>query len=194
MTPKWPLLLALLAPIGAQAGDRTAITVRAEPAVLSWSLFSHVDTIPDSSEDARMAAEMSFPQPLRMERLEDGRYRMPPFVITVSPQPARTMVRRSAASSSVLLRHEQGHYDIVVLAARALARDLESTTAGSAAGLSKRVKSLVDEHTARADRLSYAYDHDTANSRNAVAQALWTEMIDAAMKEPSPTRLADLPL
>ena len=193
MTPKWPLLLALVAPIPARGAERSAITVRADPPRLSWSAFRHVDSIPGSSEDARIAAEMSFPRSLRIEQ-SDGSYRMPPFTITVTTEPTRTMVRRSAGASSLLLRHEQGHFDIVVLAARALAREIESTTSGSAAELSRRVKALVDEHTARAERLSEAYDRDTAGSRNATAQARWSEMIAAAMRHPAPSRLAELPL
>ena len=77
--------------IGA-AGMR--IAVRADPERLTWSYFRRVDSMSGTSEHARIAAEMSFPQPLRIERAE-GEYRLPQFTITVTPQPARTVARRS---------------------------------------------------------------------------------------------------
>jgi len=164
MTKKCLLVLGTLALAAVPAGAGPTVSVRADPARLSWSLFRRVDSIPGSSEDARLGAKMSFPQPLRIERIGD-RYRMPPFTITVTPEPERTMLRRSAPESPALLDHEQGHYDIVMLAARALARDIEAATADSAGELSRKVKGLVDEHTMRAERLSEAYDHDTGGSR-----------------------------
>jgi hypothetical protein len=176
--------------IGA-AGMR--ITVRADPERLTWSDFRRVDSVSGTSEHARIAAEMSFPQPLRIERAE-GEYRLPQFTITVTPQPARTVARRSVALSLALLRHEQGHYDIVVLAARALARELEGMTAGSAQELTRRVEDYVSKHTDRAERLSEAYDRATDHSHDPAEQARWTERIDAALADGEATRLEGLPL
>jgi uncharacterized protein DUF922 len=183
-------LLALVTPLGVSAGE---IRVRAEPSRLSWSLFRTVDSIPGSTEDARTAAEMSFPRPLRIERV-DGEYRMPSFTITVFPEPSQTMVRRAIRPSSELLRHEQGHYDIVLLAARALGREIESTTAGSAKELSRLVEECVDKHTERAERLSETYDRETDRSRNPRAQERWNRMIEAALGEPSARELDGRPL
>src|SRR5258705_5161592 len=58
-------LLTMLLP-GLTGADGGRIVVRADPSRLSWELFRPVAAIPGSREDARIAAEMSFPQPLRI--------------------------------------------------------------------------------------------------------------------------------
>ena len=189
-----PLAAAvLMAAMLVGSGARTRVDVQANPSRLQWSLFRRVDSMPGSSEDARIAAEMSFPRPLKMENV-GGEYRLPSFTITVAPEPARTMVRRSVALSEYLLRHEQGHYDIVVLAARALARELDVMTAASGQELSQRVQDCVDKHTDRAKALSEAYDRETDRSRDPKAQVRWTERIAAALSDPQTSNIAGLPL
>jgi len=182
--------LVIAAP-AAGAGGR--IAVRAEPARLSWSLFRPVAAISGSREDARIAAEMSFPRPLRIEKALDV-YRLPPFTIRVAPQPDETMVRRGIHPSTALLQHEQGHYDIVVLAARALARELDGLEASSARELSGRAEELVSEHTRRAERLSEEYDRDTEHSHDARAQSRWDDLLAAAMRAPAVAKIRGLPL
>jgi hypothetical protein len=176
--------------VSAAAGAE--ITVRVDPPLLTWSVFRSVDSLPES-EDAHIAAEMSFPRPLRIERV-DGVYRLPPFTITVAPEPTRTMVRRSAQRSAELLRHEQGHYDIVVLAARALARELGSTTAPSASDLSRSVEDCVAKHTERAARASEAYDRGTDHGRSPDEQTRWSERIASALTAGNVEELAGMPL
>ncbi len=176
--------------VAAAAGAE--ITVRADPPALTWSVFRSVDSLAES-EDAHIAAEMSFPRPLRME-IADGVYRLPTFTITVAPEPGRTVVRRSAERSAELLRHEQGHYDIVVLAARALARDLGSITASSASDLSRRVEECVAKHTQRAARSSEAYDLETGHGRRLDEQARWNESIAAALTTETVGELQGMPL
>ena len=169
------------------------ITVRADPPRLSWALFRPVAAIPGSSEDARIAAEMSFPQPLRITG-DGDLYRLPPFTIRVAPEPGQTMVRSGIRPSSDLLRHEQGHYDLVVLAARALARDLDALSSPSARELSGRVEELVAEHTRRAARLSDLYDRETLHSHDAAAQSRWEQVIDAALRASAVAKIGGLPL
>jgi hypothetical protein len=195
LTLAWAVVVATGVSAAARAPVMAimAIVVRADPERLDWSLFRRVGSIPGTPEDAHIAAEMSFPRALRVERHGD-RYRMPSFTITVAPVLSRTMVRRAAGASRHLLRHEQGHYDLVVLTARALGRELDSLGASSAAELSRAVQEAVARHTARAERLSEAYDHATDRSRDARAQARWSEEIESAMRAPAPTEIAALPL
>jgi hypothetical protein len=187
------ILAVILLAAAEEAGAAERITVRAEPPVLTWSLFRRVDSIAGTAEDAHLAAEMSFPEPLAIES-KDGRHRLPSFAIRVAPEPTRTVVRRSIGSPSELLRHEQGHYEIVVLVARALAEELEAITASSATELSRRVEERVTEHTARARRLSEAYDRETDRSRDTTAQARWNALIADALRAREVTHLAGLPL
>jgi hypothetical protein len=175
------------------AGASSVITVHADPAVLRWELFRRVEAVSETSEDARIAAEMSFPQPLRMEN-EEGTYRLPPFTIRVAPNASQTVVRRSVRPSRELLRHEQGHYDLVVLAARALARDLETLRASSARELARQTEDLVAEHTRRAERLSDFYDRETDHSHDAHRQAAWNGTLADALALPAVAKIAGLPL
>ncbi len=187
------VVVVLVAGVIVGLAARAPFEVQANPSRLDWSLFRRVDSISGASEDARIAAEMSFPQPLKVERA-GNEFRLPPFTITVAPEPARTMVRRSAVLSEYLLRHEQGHYDIVILAARALARELEAMTAASAGELSHRAQDCVDKHTNRAKNLSEAYDRETDRSRDPATQARWNDLIAAALGDPRTKNLAGLPL
>jgi hypothetical protein len=189
------LLLAALTIIAMPGHSRadTRIDVRTNPSQLDWSLFRRVDSIPDSSEDARIAAEISFPEALKVERTSGG-YRLSSFAITVAPEGERTVVRRSTVLTEYLLRHEQGHYDIVVLAARALARELETMSGPSGEELSHRVQQCVDRHTDRAQALSATYDRETDRSRNPAAQERWLKLIAAAFSNPQSGSLANLPL
>jgi hypothetical protein len=168
------------------------ISVVAAPPRLRWSDFQTVDSLA-GSEDAHIAAEISFPRPLRMENIDDT-YRLPAFTITVAPEPTRTLVRRSAKASVDLLRHEQGHYDLVLLAARALARELATLTASSALELSQRTQDSVAEHTERAARLSQAYDRQTDHGRNLVVQERWGKRIGGALGMEAVDALDGMPL
>jgi len=176
----------------AVASTQAEISVVADPPRLTWTVFRTVDSLA-GSEDAHIGAEISFPQPLRMEHDGDV-YRLPTFTITVAPEPSRTLVRASAKGSEELLRHEQGHYDLVLLAARALARELSTLTVSSATELSQLTQDSVDEHTKRAARLSQAYDRRTDHGRNLAAQARWGERIAAALAVESVDDLDGMPL
>jgi uncharacterized protein DUF922 len=184
--------IAVLASVAVADGGGP-ITVVAEPERLTWSLFRKVDSMPAPAEDAHIAAAITFPDGLRIAKQGDD-YRLPPFTILVAPERTRTVLRRSVAESSELLRHEQGHYDLVVLAARALARELETASSASASDLSRHVQGAVDEHTARAERLSARYDRETDKSRNAAVQARWSALIEHALAGPPPRELEGLPL
>jgi hypothetical protein len=176
----------------AAAYPQAEISVVADPPRLTWSDFQTVESL-SGSEDAHIGAEISFPRPLRMENVA-GTYRLPAFTITVAPEPTRTLVRRSAKGSAELLRHEQGHYDLVLLAARALARELAPLTASSATELSQRTQDCVAEHTERAARLSQAYDRQTDHGRNAPAQARWSDRIGVARAAGAVDELDGMPL
>ena len=178
--------------VSVAAASPAEIVVRADPPRLTWSLFRSVDSLVDS-EDAHIAAEISFPRPLRMESFA-GAYRLPAFTIIVAPEPARTVVRREAQGSAELLRHEQGHYDIVVLAARALARELASLSAPSGTELSQRAEDRTAKHTDRAAQLSKEYDRQTDHGRDLTEQRRWSDRIGAALTMEAAEELAGMPL
>jgi predicted secreted Zn-dependent protease len=137
---------------------------------------------------------MSFPQPLRVERDDAGSYRLPAFTVRVAPDRSHTLVRRSIQPSRELLRHEQGHYDLVVLAARALARELDAVRADSPREVARLAEDLVAEHTRRAERLSQRYDEETSHGRELAAQSAWSANVAAALAAPAVATIAGMPL
>jgi hypothetical protein len=104
------------------------------------------------------------------------------------------VVRRSIQPSRELLRHEQGHYDLVVLAARALAHDLDAVRADSPGEVARLAEDLVAEHTRRAARLSERYDDETSHGRELAAQSAWNANLEAALAAPAVATIAGLPL
>ncbi len=183
---------AAIALLLASETARAGVGVRADPRVLAWSDFRLTRSIP-GGESAVMAAEISFPRPLRVIRSAGG-YRLPDFTITVAPNPERTIVARDAPRTDDLLRHEQGHFDIVVLAARALARELEAVETDTPGELTRTVEEAVDEHTRRADALSREYDAATAHGQRLDAQRRWLRAIADTLREATPRSLLSRPL
>jgi predicted secreted Zn-dependent protease len=104
-------------------------------------------------------------------------------------------VLRSANQTADLLAHEQGHYDIGVLAARALAADLASLSAKTPSELSRLANDTFTLHTrTRLGPIQRDYDNDTNHSQNTQEQQRWSQMIARAMANSSATSINNLPL
>ncbi len=170
------------------------ITVRANPTLVAWSHFRVVDSIPGSSENAQINPIISGLQSLRPERTPGGRFRMPSLTLTVGINPRETMVLSTADQSSELLGHEQGHYNIMILAARAMARDLESLETATVTDLATQMQQTQTTHGTRAQSLQDEYDRQTEHGNNRSQQARWDAAISQSLAEARPTRLMDLPL
>jgi hypothetical protein len=93
-------------------------------------------------------------------------------------------VLRTAQQTPDLLRHEQGHYDLLILTVKAMARDLDAATGGSAADLSSRVQAIQQTHATRAQALDAAYDTQTSNGTDVQQQMNWNQTIAAALANP----------
>src|SRR5690349_21382619 len=107
-----------------------AITVRPNPTSLAWSNFTPVGTLP-GNEDAHI--DFNFVIPTRPPRQVNGNWMLAEtFEIGVSPI---AKVKNSATQTADLLAHEQGHYDIAICVAWALAADLQALSASSQAAL-----------------------------------------------------------
>ena len=161
-----------------------AIRVVADPARLSWRNFRPVGEIPGSSEEAQIAPDIHFPRMSVQNR--NGKARLGDFTITVRPRREDTLIVRTARKTPELLEHEQGHFDLLVLGARQMARELESLEADSPAELQEALEKLKETHQERATAIDEAYDKQTAHSRNAIQQRRWRQMIaDAAANKAS---------
>jgi len=161
---------------------------------ISWALFRPVASIPDTTEEAQIAPEFPAVNGLRPERTPGGRFRLPSFVMHVRVNRRDTMVVRTANKTADLLKHEQGHYDLLVLVTRAFARELESLEAASVAELGSLLGTARQSHDERAQAVDAKYDSETDHSRNRAAQLRWNSAIVAALAQPRCDTIANLPL
>jgi hypothetical protein len=162
-----------------------AIAVAPNPVNLAWANFRIVDSSPDLSgnEVAQIHPETQMPANIQVVN-NQNLYRLAPFTIGVAPVQADTIVLRTAPQTADLLRHEQGHYDLLILTVRAMARDLEAATAGSAGALGSRVQAIQQTHATRAQALDAAYDTQTNHGADVQQQANWNTAIAAALGNP----------
>ncbi len=171
------------------------ITVAPNPVNLTWANFRIVDSSPDLSgnEVAQIHPETSMPTNIQVTNTQNL-YRLAPFVIGVAPVQQDTIVLRSAQQTADLLQHEQGHYNLLILTVKAMARELDALTAGSASALGSRVQAIQQTHATRATAIDAAYDTQTSHGADATQQAAWNTAIAAAMSSGSPTAINGMQL
>jgi hypothetical protein len=154
------------------------ITVTPKPARLTWKNFTRVGSIPGEPSDAQTDSQMKWPKFTPVKKGE--KFRLPNFTITVFVGAKGTVVLRTAKQTRELLDHEQGHYDLLILSARALARNLEAIEASSFDELVTLFEELTSKHQQRAADIGAEYDKQTSHSRDVVQQRRWRSMIDDA--------------
>ena len=170
------------------------ITVRANPTQVAWSHFRPVDSIPGSSENAQINPIISGLQNLQPMRTPGGRFRLPTLTLTVGINSALTLVLNTADQTSELLSHEQRHYDIQILAARAMARDMETLETATVSDLVTQLEQTQITHNDRAQSIQDAYDEQTQHGADQTAQGRWDTAIRQALGNPRATQLMNLPL
>ena len=166
------------------------ITILPHPITLSWSDFSTANSL-SNHEDAHIDPGYEIQnRPLR--RVNNRFMLAESFELRVHP---RARVLKTANQTADLLAHEQGHYDIGILAARALAQDLASLNARTPAELSRLATDAFTLHThTRLGPIQRAYDSDTNHSQNTQEQQRWAQMIATAMASTAATSIDNLPL
>jgi Bacterial protein of unknown function (DUF922) len=172
-----------------------AVNVVATPVTLAWSNFRVVDSSPDLTGDevAQIHPEVRMPSNIQTVPAK-GSYTLNSFTVTVAPVQQDTIVLSSAAQTADLLKHEQGHYDLMILVARAMARELGAASDASSAGLATKVQNIRQTHDKRAQIIDSAYDVQTGHGQNAAAQTAWNMAIAAALGNPASTTVKGLQL
>jgi len=94
--------------------------------------------------------------------------------------------------SDALLRHEQGHYDIVALGTREMHDRVLAITAPRCADINGIAQRIQREIQAAIDAFDARYDTRTAHGTDAAVQQTWDTRIRTAKQSASGT-LADLP-
>jgi hypothetical protein len=154
-----------------------AITAIANPTRLQWSNFTASSALP-AGEDAHINPRFDVPnRPIR--RVGTQFMLAETFQITVTPV---ARVKPVAAHTADLLAHEQGHYDIGLLAGRVLARDLQTLGASSPAALATALQQSFNQHTVtRLGPIQQRYDSDTQHGTNPQQQQRWNSLIRNAL-------------
>lgn len=167
-----------------------SITVVPTPVTLDWSNFSPVRAL-SNNEDAHIDPGYEVQnRPIR--RVGDQWMLADTLELRVRPQ---ARVLRTATQTADLLAHEQGHYDLGILAGRALARDLATISAATPSALKQALDAAFVLHTrTRLGPIQKAYDDDTKHSQNTQEQQRWAGLISTALAAASATAINNLTL
>ncbi len=162
------------------------VLVKPTKTTLAWSDFQLTsETFDDGVAEAGF--KTGFP-PSIMTRKVAGLYYLPdPFIIRILH---RARVNKDADQTDELLAHEQLHFDLGIVCANALARDLDGLSATSAQALANAFDALRRLHVDdRADDISRAYDEQTKHGKDQKMQCVWQAAMAECLARPSMTRL-----
>jgi hypothetical protein len=81
-----------------------------------------------------------------------------------------------------LLKHEQGHFNLLLLTVKAMARELEAAAASTPAALGEKVQAIIADHQGRATAVDEAYDEKTKHGLDTAEQKRWNMLIDNALR------------
>ena len=164
-----------------------SIDVKPTHTTLRWSDFTvtsnrPVDPADNTAQDSVTAFEYALEN--KGPRKVGNEFAFPdPWKFTVSP---RAVVWSGAAQTAALLDHEQFHYDVGIVCARAMARSLSRVRVRKESELMGVLLSHERLHLhRRAGLLQRHYDRETNHSRNAVAQSRWKRNMAACLANPS---------
>lgn len=113
-----------------------------------------------------------------------GRYSVEIMLVSNSCAVVKAVANGDRALSDALLKHEQGHYDIMALGAREFHNRLIGLSATTEEELNKKWQNLNNEIIKKADLVDERYDIATNHSKNATVQKTWDQKIDAVKKNP----------
>lgn len=167
-----------------------AITVTASPTTLSWSNFTPQTIVidPNDGTEQDCVTRFNYSIPDRPPRTVDGQKALAEtFVISITPN---AQVRIGAAKTAALLRHEQLHYDVGIVTARALARELMRLRAPTVPELAQKLSDAVNLHfERRAGLIQTRYDRESRHSQNAHYQGVWERAMATCLGDPRATHI-----
>lgn len=104
------------------------------------------------------------------------------YTVTIFITPNNCAVLQSiltagGAVAAALLKHEQGHYDIIALGAREFHNRMASLTAPTEADLVTMINTLDGQIRSRSTNKDALYDTRTAHSVNVAQQSVWNTSI-----------------
>lgn len=150
---------------------------------VSWSDFSVVQSRPPNvPEDAQIHPEI---RPSKFVLGKKGRLVIIKDVqIDIALVSSDCWVLSTQASNTALLKHEQGHYDIVALSARELFNGFLALSADSTHKLQEKATALQESMHKKVELVNQRYEDKTKNSRNTSEQAIWDKRLGAEKQKP----------
>ena len=91
----------------------------------------------------------------------------------------------SSKKTDYLLKHEQGHYDIMALGAREFYNKILTLTAADENKLEKKIKDLNAQIQAKVNKVNKRYDSQTNHSLDASMQQTWDKQITGEKQKPA---------
>ena len=168
--------------VGMRTGSRcrSSPQLRGWPRNIGWREFREVAERPDGGdEDAQVHSEAILDPEVSICS-EGGRLRLGTFTVRIQVTSDDSWVVRGAQSDS-LLSHEQGHYDLQGLDARALMNRLAALRAGDAEELPRLVTEQIEASRSGSQTLSDLYDEETDHGREVERQQRWKSAIREAI-------------
>jgi hypothetical protein len=161
----------------------TAPQITGWPRNLTWADFPEVTSRPGKEvEDARITADADLKWVCSHH---GGLFHLTSLTITMRVVPEKTWVVRTLETDS-LLKHEQGHYDIVGLMARDMAKEILEARDHTEKGFNKKLARIRKSYQEKTDHLNDQYDSATEHSRNRKIQQLWDRQISGAIQAGKP--------
>ncbi|PIE89591.1 MAG: hypothetical protein CR997_10270 [Acidobacteria bacterium] len=146
------------------------------PKDLQWSDFTSKETPPVKGYTA--FTYTTYTETRRVvKKSEDGDYFLcTKLTIAVNVDKAKSWVLKSAKSKE-LLKHEQGHFDIVGIAAKHVLEIISSEQAETKAGLYKKIQKAYRKAQKMIDNINESYDTETDHGLDTGNQILWNERL-----------------
>jgi len=162
-------------------------TVVAIPAVLSWANFLTSPTkILDPGDGSLVDAVTKFDWALQNlpPIITNGVFTVPSGItITITPN---CRVWTGVVQTAALLSHEQFHYDVGIMCARAFGRQIANLRGTSLSDLSTKINDAATLHfKTRARILQSRYDIDTRHGTQAHYQQIWKSRMTRALASPN---------
>lgn len=163
------------------------INVVGAPMNLTWGHFTIVpNQIIDPADGTLVDAYTAFNYniPVTPTQVINGQQALGSnFTITITPN---ARVWTGVARTDALLSHEEWHYHIGIVTARALAKQLAALRAPTLPQLSVLFNDAVKLHfTTRAGILQKRYDIDTRHGTQAHYQKIWKDRMTAVLANPN---------
>ena len=162
------------------------ITVLGNPMSLSWANFTVVpNQILDPADGTLVDAytAFNFNIPNTPTRIINGQHALgETFTITITPN---ARVWSGVSQTATLLSHEEWHYHVGIVTARALSKQLATLRAPTLPQLSILFNEAVNLHfNTRAGILQKRYDIDTRHGTQEHYQKIWKDRMTAVLANP----------